>query len=63
MTVASTIRQWVDDSIYHLIANEPSLWEVWRKLEDLYEKDTTENKMLVISHLVNLKCRADISIE
>ena len=52
---ASTIRLWVDDSIYHLVANEPSSWVVWRTPEDLYEKDTIENNMYVIRQLVNLK--------
>ena len=59
---ASTIKPWMNDSIYHLVANEPSSWVVWRMLADLYEMDTTRNKMYVIRQFVNLKYRPGTAI-
>ncbi|XP_047325107.1 xanthotoxin 5-hydroxylase CYP82C4-like [Impatiens glandulifera] len=35
-----TIRQWLDDSVYHHVASEKSAHELWKKLESLYEQKT-----------------------
>ena len=32
------IREWVDDSVFHHVANETSAHELWLKLESLFEK-------------------------
>ena len=32
-----TIRQWVDDSVYHHISNETDAQVLWKKLESMYE--------------------------
>ncbi|XP_047340702.1 uncharacterized protein LOC124944484 [Impatiens glandulifera] len=44
-----TIRQWLDDSVYHHVASEKSAHELWKKLESLYEQKTAvEASNLVI---------------
>ena len=40
----SVIRQWVDNTVFHHISNETSAYELWKKLEGLYERKTAGNK-------------------
>ena len=35
------IRQWLDDSVFHHVANETKADVLWKKLESLYEWKTT----------------------
>ena len=58
----SVIRQWVDDTVFHHISNETSAYELWKKLEGLYERKTAENEAYLIKKLVNLKYKPDKSI-
>ncbi|KAB2629362.1 hypothetical protein D8674_034157 [Pyrus ussuriensis x Pyrus communis] len=46
-----TIRQWVDESIYH-----------HKKLESLFEKKTDAHKVFLIKELVNVKYADDVSV-
>jgi hypothetical protein len=32
-----TIRQWLDDNVYNHVASEINEYELWKKLESLYE--------------------------
>ena len=52
---AATIRQWVDNNIFHHIAEENDAQKLWKKLEAMFEKGTSRNKALLIRRLVNLK--------
>ncbi|KAL9260610.1 Retrovirus-related Pol polyprotein from transposon TNT 1-94-like protein [Drosera capensis] len=57
-----TIRQWLDDSVYHHVASETSAHKLWKKLESLYEQKTAANKTFLIRKLVNLKFREGTSV-
>lgn len=56
------IRQWLDDSVFHLVSNENSAHSLWKKLESLYERKTAGNKAFLIRKLVNLKYKEGTSI-
>ena len=45
---AATIRQWVDNNIFHHIAEENDAQKLWKKLEAMFEKGTSRNKALLI---------------
>ena len=49
------IREWVDDSVFHHVANETDAHELWKKLESLFEKKTATKKAFLIKELVNMK--------
>jgi gag-polypeptide of LTR copia-type len=57
-----TIRQWLDDSVYHHVASETNAHELWKKLESLNKQKTTANKAFFIRKLVNLKFREGTSV-
>ena len=46
-TVA-TIRQWVDDNVYHHVSEETNAQALWLKLQELYERKTVGNKAFLI---------------
>lgn len=46
--VATTIRQWVDVSIFHHISEEVKADKLWKKLETMYGKNTFRNKGTII---------------
>ena len=56
------IREWVDDSVFHHVANETSAHELWLKLESLFEKKTTAKKDFLIKELVNMKYRGGVRV-
>ena len=49
--------QWVDQSVYHHVAQETRADVLWKKLESMYEKQTALNKTSLIRRVVNLKYR------
>jgi len=49
------IRQWIDDSVFHHVAQETRADTLWKKLQDLYERKTPQNKALLVKRLVNLR--------
>jgi hypothetical protein len=51
------IRQWIDQSVFHHVAQETVAYTLWTKLEALYERKTTQNEASTIRRLVNLKYR------
>jgi gag-polypeptide of LTR copia-type len=57
-----TIRQWLDDSVYHHVSSETNAHELWKKLESLYEQKTVANKAFFIRKLENLKFREGTSV-
>ena len=52
-------RQWLDGFVFHHVANETSAHELWKKLESLHERRTTQNKIFLIQRLVNLKYKEE----
>ena len=39
-----TIRQWIDISIFNYVSKETDPYELWKKLEGLYERKTAHHK-------------------
>ncbi|CAH9088439.1 unnamed protein product [Cuscuta epithymum] len=57
-----TIRQWVDISIFNHVSQESDPYELWKKLEGLYERKTAHNKASLIKKLVHLKLKSGKSV-
>lgn len=57
-----TIRQWVDISIFNHVSQESDPYELWKKLEGLYERKSAHNKASLIKKLVNLKLKSGKSV-
>ena len=60
--VVGQIRQWVDQSVFHHVAQETDAYKLWTKLSSMYERKTAQNKASVIRRLVNLKYRDGRSV-
>ena len=56
------IRQWIDDSVFHHVATETSAHDLWKKLENLYDRKSATNKAFLFQKLVNLKYKDDSPI-
>lgn len=48
-------KQGVDDSVFYYALNENLASNLWKKLDDLYEKKIVDNETFIIRELVNLK--------
>ena len=57
-----TIRQCLAKNVYFNVAEEKTTKSLWKKLHDLYEKNTVANKMLLMKKLYNLKMKEGASI-
>ena len=42
--VVGAIKLWIDQSVYHHVANESKANVLWRKLVTIYEQPTAQNK-------------------
>ncbi|KAF7130883.1 hypothetical protein RHSIM_Rhsim10G0164600 [Rhododendron simsii] len=56
------IRTWVDQSVFHHVAQETNAYELWTKLEAMYERKMAQNKASLIRRLVNLKYKDGRSV-
>uniref|UniRef100_A0A1U7WMD9 Guanylate-binding protein 4-like n=1 Tax=Nicotiana sylvestris TaxID=4096 RepID=A0A1U7WMD9_NICSY len=56
------IRQWIDDSVFHHVAQETDAYALWVKLEGMYQAKTARNKALLMRRLVNLKLKHGTSV-
>ena len=56
------IRQWIDHSVFHHVAQETDAYTLWQKLENMYQAKTARNKALLIRRLVNLKLKSGTSV-
>ena len=56
------IRQWIDHSVFHHVAQETDVYELWQKLESMFQAKTARNKALMMRRLVNLKLRSGTSV-
>ncbi|KAI5342466.1 hypothetical protein L3X38_010341 [Prunus dulcis] len=48
------ILQWMDQSVFHHVAQETDAYKLWTKLSSIYERKTVQNKALVIRRLMVL---------
>ena len=51
------IRLYINHSIFHYVANDTNAYEMWQKLESMYERKTAMNKASVIKRLAKLEYR------
>lgn len=58
--IIGPIQEWVDDSVLYHVLNES--YRIWKKLEDLFVKNTVNNKTFLIKMLLNLKFKKRGSI-
>ncbi|PKI76683.1 hypothetical protein CRG98_002992 [Punica granatum] len=49
------IRQWIDNSIYHHVAQETNAKALWENLTNLYTRKTPQNKVFLVEKLVHLR--------
>ena len=49
------IRQCIGHEVFHHVAQEMSAYELWIKLEEIYQAKASLNKALLMTRLVNLK--------
>ncbi|GFY90931.1 hypothetical protein Acr_07g0011270 [Actinidia rufa] len=49
------IRQCIGHEVFHHVAQETSAYDLWIKLEEMYQAKTSRNKALLMRRLVNLK--------
>ncbi|GFS40774.1 hypothetical protein Acr_00g0070470 [Actinidia rufa] len=49
------IRQCIGYEVFHHVAQETSAYDLWIKLEEMYQAKTSQNKALLMRRLVNLK--------
>ena len=60
--VIGLIRQWIGPEVFHHVGKETSAFELWEKLETMYQSKTSRNKALLMRRLVNMKLRNEKSV-
>ena len=53
--VCGFIRQYVEDNVYNYIANDRHVIALWEKIESLYASKSDNNKLYLLSCLMNLR--------
>ena len=48
--------------MFHHVAQKTSAYELWIKLEEMYQAKTSRNKALLMRKLVNLKLQREITV-
>ncbi|GFZ21531.1 hypothetical protein Acr_29g0006930 [Actinidia rufa] len=56
------IRQCIGHEVFHHVAQETSAYELWIKLEEMYQVKTSRNKALLMRRLVNLKFQRETTM-
>ncbi|GFS34643.1 hypothetical protein Acr_00g0035090 [Actinidia rufa] len=56
------IRQCIGHEVFHHIAQETSAYDLWIKLEEMYQAKTSRNKALLMRRLVNLKLQRETKV-
>ena len=51
------IRQWIDTSSCHHVANETNAYNIWKKLESVFEQKIVGFKIFLLKKLVNIKLK------
>ena len=47
------IRQWIDHSVFHHVAQETDAYTLWKKLEDMFQAKTAMNKVFLMKKLTH----------
>ena len=58
----STIRQWVDITLYNQVSKETDPQTLWKKLESMYETKNAQSKIFMMRKLMNLKLKEGRSV-
>lgn len=58
----ATISQYLAKNVYFNVSGEKMTEGLWKKLHDLYEKNTTSNKLFLMKKLYNLKMKEGASV-
>ena len=51
------IRMHLAENVYFSMAKETTLFELWEKLQAVYEKQSSSSKLILIRKLFNMKIR------
>jgi len=57
-----TIHQYLAKNVYFNVFGEKTAEGLWKKLHDLYEKNTTSNKVFLMKRLYNIKMKEGASV-
>ena len=55
-------RQCIGHEVFHHVAHKTSAYELWIKLEEMYQAKTSRNKTLLMRRLVNLKLQRETTM-
>ena len=58
----ATIRQYLVKNVYFNVVGEKTSVDLWKKLHDLYEKNTASNKVFLMKKMYNLKMKEGASV-
>ena len=53
--VVGVIRQWVDDNVFHHVFTKTLAYDLWKKLEELYDRKSATKNPFLFRKLVNLR--------
>ncbi|GFZ06881.1 hypothetical protein Acr_18g0010510 [Actinidia rufa] len=56
------IRQCIGHEVFHHVAQETNAYDLWIKLEEMYQAKTSRNKALLMRRLVNLKLQRETTV-
>ena len=56
------IRNWIDHSVFHHVAQETDAYVLWKKLENMFQAKTPRNKAFFMRRLMNQKFRGGTSV-
>ena len=62
-TTIATIRQYLAKNVYFNVSEEKTVEGLWKKLDDLYEKNIAPNKVFLMKKLYNLKMEGASIVE
>ena len=54
------IRQWIGTSSCHYVANKTNAYNIWKKLESVFEQKVIGNKIFLLKKLVNMKLKEEM---
>jgi len=56
------IRLYINNNMFHHVANDTNAYEMWQKLNSMYERKTSMNKASVIKRLAKLEKQDGTSV-
>lgn len=55
--VVGAIRCFLENKVFHIVANETLAYAIWKKLKEIFAKNLVMKKTLLMRRLVNLKLK------